>query len=208
MSTGLEKFRREVVSVNIDDEQTKRTFIQMQRRLILVLEAALRQTYGHTVMRGGVILNLQVTQFYLHRAVMLHTMNTIYMDHPTLYSILFTVGSVVVFDLMLQLRQALQMYCQVMRTIRSTVSGGTTLESIGPECKNDKKTINLLMMYVIIWAVIGYALFAYAVLKLYMSLTACPGEGYNLFSSCAPIPWDCLNTTLHPDTVGCIRNAV
>ncbi|CAK0875017.1 unnamed protein product, partial [Prorocentrum cordatum] len=45
-------------------------------------KAALRQTYGHTVMRGGVILNLQVTQFYLHRAVMLHTMNTIYPLDP------------------------------------------------------------------------------------------------------------------------------
>ncbi|CAK0852160.1 unnamed protein product [Prorocentrum cordatum] len=202
-----EKFRREVDSGNIDEPQTKKKFVQMQRRLILVLEAALRQTYGHTVMRGGVILNLQVTQFYLHRAVMLHTMNTIYMDHPTLYSILFTVGSVVVFDLMIQLRQALHMYCQVMWTIRSKVSGGTTLESIGSSCKQDKKTINLLMMYVIVWAVIGYSLFAYAVLKLYMSLMACPGEGYNL-GSCAPIPWDCLNTTLHPDKVGCIRNAV
>ncbi|CAK0862448.1 unnamed protein product [Prorocentrum cordatum] len=203
----LHKFRREVDSGNIDEKETKRKFVQMQRRLILVLEAALRQTYGHTVMRGGVILNLQVTQFYLHRAVMLHTMNTIYMDHPTLYSILFTVGSVVVFDLMIQLRQALHMYCQVMGTIRSKVSGGTTLESIGSSCKQDKKTINLLMMYVICWAVIGYSLFAYAVLKLYMSLMACPGEGYNL-GSCAPIPWDCLNTTLHPDKVGCIRNSV
>merc|ERR1712194_13477 len=92
--------------------------IRLLRRMILVLEAALRQTLYHTVMRGGLILNLQVTQFMLHRAVMLRNTNTIMMDHLALCSILFTVGSTFLFDLVLHLRPALNMYRDVKRATR------------------------------------------------------------------------------------------
>merc|ERR1711957_1093579 len=81
---------------------------------------------------------------------------------------------------------------------------GRTLAEIGRH--KDDQRIEQLKHRILIWAIIGYLLYFYAIVKLCMTLLACPGEGYNL-NGCAPIPWACQNRFLHPDTVMCIQCA-
>lgn len=170
---------------------------RMQRRMILVLESTLRQTLYHTFAKGAIILNVQVTQFMLHRPIMLKFTSNIYLDKGSLASILVTGGTTLVFD-PIQLASTLRKFYQVEAALKRYAGPPLT-----PKHITDRRTIRMLVFFVVLWAFFAYGGLLYAALKLYSTLYACPGEGWN-WKGCAKIPWHCMDTAEYMDATRCI----
>jgi len=164
----------------------------IQRRMILDLEGTMRSIRNHTLTRAGLILNLQVSQFMLHRVVMLKAIGTIRMDTLSLVSISLTLLTTLMFD-PFQLLRTWRDVARVRKVTRRFLEGqGAPLMNPRQRAQfeKDRRTIFNHMIGTLVLALISYPLIVYAVVKLHRTLFTCPGQGWN-WDKCVQIPWEC-----------------
>merc|ERR1719356_2291792 len=115
MTCGLALHELEtLLTADIDSAETLRG---IQRRMILYFNRTISSIFLHTFIRAGLFLNLQVTQFMIHRAVMLRVINNVKMDWLSLVSIMVTVLTTLLFD-PYQLYVTLRSWCRVRSATR------------------------------------------------------------------------------------------
>lgn len=180
-----------------------KTMISVQRRMIIVFHGTIRSTLQHTVLKAGLMLNLQVTQFMLHRAVLLKSENEIPMDWLAFVSMMLTMVPTLLFD-PYQVAVALWNARRVVHAKRR-FENSPAYEQMTPDdsyyLKKEQQTIWEKLVFVLFDCFVGYALLFYAVLKLYNTLFNCLGQGYN-FGACAEIPWGCMGSPAAGESAG------
>lgn len=201
----------EKTGAGIGDTSRLNNFVQMQRRMILNLEMTQRSILLHTFVRAGLILNLQVTQFMLHRAVMHKAVGNIEFAKLSYFSIVVSLVTTLVFD-PYQLYLTCKYFVRVERAIwrfepRATeLSTDHAMDKAWKGIKHDRRTARQYMISTLLWAIVSFGLVFYAVVKLCRTMTTCAGDGWD-WDKCAPVPWDCQGVSAEKACIKCISAA-